>query len=121
MLDLVFTRSSKEIDDWKFNLCLKKSNHVALVFSICVEEFYDTRKYHCKKTMVDEIKATLNEIDWAVKLSDKDVSECYEIFLKFHEKIIEECVQKIIDKTEDKGKRMKHKQKWLNWKVKFAL
>ena len=31
MLDLVFTRTSKEIDDLKFNPCLGKSDHV-LVF-----------------------------------------------------------------------------------------
>ena len=36
MLDLVFTRSSKEIDYLKFNPCLGKSDHVVLVFSICV-------------------------------------------------------------------------------------
>ena len=28
MLDLVFTKSSKEIDDLKFNPCLKNSDHV---------------------------------------------------------------------------------------------
>ena len=33
-----------------------------------------------------EIWAKLNEIDWAVEFSDKDVNECYKIFLKFHEK-----------------------------------
>ena len=69
----------------------------------------------------DEIRAKLNEIDWAVEFSDKDVNKCYEIFLKFHEKIIEECVPKNIDKTEDERKRMKQKQKWLNRKVKSAL
>ena len=69
----------------------------------------------------DEIRVKLNEIDWAVEYSDKDVNECYEIFLKFHEKIIEECVPKIFDKTEDKRKRMKQKQKWLNLKVQSAL
>ena len=42
----------------------------------------------------DEIRANLNEIDWAVEFSDKDVNECYEIFLKFHKEIIEECVPK---------------------------
>ena len=36
----------------------------------------------------DEIRAKLNEIDWAVEFSDKDVNKCYEIFLKFHEEII---------------------------------
>ena len=55
----------------------------------------------------DEIRAKLNEIDWAVEFSDKDFNECYKIFLMFHEKIIEECVPKIIDKTEDERKRMK--------------
>ena len=69
----------------------------------------------------DEIRAKLNEIDWAVEFSDKNVNECYKIFLKFHEEIIEECVPKNIDKTEDERKRMKQKQKWLNWKVKSAL
>ena len=64
----------------------------------------------------DEIRAKLN----AVEFSDKDVYKCYKIFLKFHEKIIEECVPKLIDKTEDERKRMKQKQKWLNWKVKSA-
>ena len=58
----------------------------------------------------DEIRAKLNEMDYAVEFSDKDVNECYEIFLKFHEKIIEECVPKIINKTEDERKRMKEKQ-----------
>ena len=38
MLDLVFARSSKEIDYLKLNPCLEESNHVVLVFSICVEE-----------------------------------------------------------------------------------
>ena len=69
----------------------------------------------------DEIRAKLNEIDWAVEFSDKDTNECYEIFLKFYEEIIEGCVPKNIDKTEDERKRMKQKQKWLNRKVKFAL
>ena len=40
---------------------------------------------------------------------------------KFHEEIIEECVPKNIDKTEDERKRMKQKQKWVNRKVKSAL
>ena len=56
---------------------------------------------------------------WAVEFSDEDVNECYEILLKFHKKIIVECVPKIIDKTEDERKRMK--QKWLNCQVKSAL
>ena len=38
MLDLVFTRSSKEIDYLKFNPCLGKSYYIVLVFAICVEE-----------------------------------------------------------------------------------
>ena len=67
----------------------------------------------------DEIRAKLNEIDWAVEFSDKDVKECYKIFLKFYEKIIEECVPKFIDKTEGERKRMKQKQ--LNWKVKSVF
>ena len=37
------------------------------------------------------------------------------------EEIIEECVPKNIDKTEDERKRIKQKQKWLNRKVKSAL
>ena len=41
--------------------------------------------------------------------------------LEVHEKIIEECVPKFIDKMEDERKRIKGKQKWLNWKVKSAL
>ena len=69
----------------------------------------------------DKIRAKLNEMDWAVEFSDKDVNKYYEIFLKFHKEIIEECVPKNIDKTEDERKRMKQKQKWLNWKVKSAL
>ena len=69
----------------------------------------------------DEIRAKLNEIDWAGEFSGKDVNECYEIFLKFHKEIIEKCVRKNIDKTEDERKRMKQKQKWLNRKVKSAL
>ena len=73
------------------------------------------------RTNYDEIKAKLNEIDWSVEFSDKDVNKCYEIFLKFHKEIIEECVPKNIDKTEDKRKRMKQKRKWLNRKVKSAL
>ena len=115
MLDLVFTRSSKEIDYLKFNPCLGKSDHVALVFSIYLEELLQHKKmpqwrdysipnYH-------EIRAKLNEIDYAVKFNDKDVNKCYEIFLKFHEEIIEECVPKTIDKTEDERKKMKQKQK----------
>ena len=67
----------------------------------------------------DEIRAKLNKM--AVEFSNKDVNECYEIFLKIHETIIEEYVPKIIDKTEDERKRMKQKQKWLKWKVKSAL
>ena len=59
----------------------------------------------------NEIRAKLNEIDWAVEFNDKDVNKCYEIFLKFHEEIIEKCVPKNIDKTEDEKKRMKQKQK----------
>ena len=35
----------------------------------------------------DEIRAKLNEIDWAVEFSDRDVKECYEIFLKFMRKL----------------------------------
>ena len=61
----------------------------------------------------DEIRAKLNEIDQAVEFSDKNVNECYKIFLKFHEEIIEESVPKNIDKTEDERKRVKQKQKWL--------
>ena len=53
----------------------------------------------------DEIRAKLNEIDWAVEFSDKNVNECYNIFLKFHEEIIEECVPNNIDKTEDERER----------------
>ena len=41
--------------------------------------------------------------------------------MKFHEEIIEECILKNIDKTEDEKKRMKQKQKWLTRKVKSAL
>ena len=44
MLDLVFTRSSKEIDYLKFNPCLGKSDHVVLVFSICVDELLRRKK-----------------------------------------------------------------------------
>ena len=67
----------------------------------------------------DEIMAKLNKIDWTVEFSDKDANESFEILWKFHEKIIEVCVPKIIDKTAEERKRMK--QKWLNWKVKSAL
>ena len=98
MLDLVFTRSSKEIGYFKFNPCLGKSDHVVLVFSICVEELLRHEKMPPRRDYVranyDEIRAKLNEIDWAVEFSDKDANECYEIFLKFHEEIIEECVPK---------------------------
>ena len=116
MLDLVFTRSSKEIDYLKFNPCLGKSDHVVLVFTICVEELLRHKKMPLgrdySRTNYDKIKATLNEIDWVVEFNDKDINECYEIFLKFHEKIIAECVPKIIDKSEDERKRIK--QKWLS-------
>ena len=54
-----------------------------------------------------KLEHKLNEIDWAVEFNDKDVNKCYEIFLKFHEEIIEECVPKNIDNTEDERKRMK--------------
>ena len=70
----------------------------------------------------DEIRGKLNEIDcWVVEFNDKNVNECNEIFLKNYEKIIDECVPKIIDKTKDERKKMKQKQKWLNWKVNSAL
>ena len=109
----------------KFNPCLGKSDHVVLVFSICVEKLLRHQKMppgrDYNRTNYDEIRITLNEIDWAVEFSDKDVKECFEIFLKFNEEIIEECVPKNIDKTEDERKRMKQKQKWLNRKVKSAL
>ena len=125
MLDLVFTRSSKEIDYLKFNPCLRKSDHVVLVFSICVEELLRQKKMPLRRDYsranYDGIRAKLNEVDWAVKFSDKNVNECYKIFLKFHEEIKEECVPKNIDKTEDERKRTKQKQKWLNRKVKSAL
>ena len=52
----------------------------------------------CGRANYDEIRSKLNEIDWSVEFSEKDVNECYEI-LKFHEKIIEECVPKVMDKT----------------------
>ena len=44
MLDLVFIRSSKEIDDLIFNHCLAKFIYVVLVFSICVEELLQHKK-----------------------------------------------------------------------------
>ena len=118
ILDLAFTKSSKETDYLKFNPCLGKSDHLVLVFSICVEELLGHKKMPPRRDYsrvnYDEIRAKLNEIDSAVEFSDKDVNKCYEIFLKIHDKIIEKCVPKIIDKIEDERKRMKHKQKWLN-------
>ena len=87
----------------------------------CEQELLWHKKRDYSIANYDEIGAIWNEIDWAIEFSDKDVNECYEIFLKFHEKIIEECVPKIIYKTEHERKRMKHKQKCLNWKVKSAL
>ena len=97
MFNLVYTRSSKEIDDLKFNHCFGKP--------ICVEELLLHKKMPPRrdysKANHDEIRAKLNEIDWAVEFSDKDVNECYEIFLKLHEKSIEESVPKFIYKTED--------------------
>ena len=44
MLDLVFTRSSKEINYLNFNPCLGKSDHVVIVFSICVKELLQHKK-----------------------------------------------------------------------------
>ena len=74
-------------------------------FSICVEELLRHKKMpprrNYSRANYDEIRAKLNEIDWIVEFSDKDFNECYDIFLKFHEKIIEERVLKIIDKTEN--------------------
>ena len=57
MLDLVFTRSSKEIDYLKFNPCLGKSDHVVLVFLICVEDRLRHKKMppkrdYSKRTMM---------------------------------------------------------------------
>ena len=126
MLDLVFTRSSKEIDNLNFNPCLGKLDHVVLVFSVWVEELLRHKKMpprrNYSRANYDEIRVKLNEIDWVVEFSDKD-NKCYENFLRFHERIIQECVPKIIDKTEDERERerMKQKQKLLNWKVKSAL
>ena len=78
---------------------------MVLVFSICVEELLQHKKMPMRRDYsrvnYDEIRAKLNEIDWTVEFSDKNVNECYKIFLKFHEEIIEECVLKNIDKTED--------------------
>ena len=54
MLDLLFTRSFKEIDYLKFNPCLGKSDHVVLVFSICVEELLRHKKCHQEKTIVEQ-------------------------------------------------------------------
>jgi len=91
MLDLIFTRNSKEIDYLKFNPCLGKSNHLVLVFSICVEELLQHKKmptpWDYSRANYDEIRAKWNDIDWAVKFSDKDVNECYKIFLKFLKKL----------------------------------
>ena len=98
---------------------------MVLVFSICLEELLRHKKMPLRRDYrrvnYDEIRAKLNEIDWAVEFSDKNVNECYKILLKFHEEIIEECVPKNIDKTEDERKRMKQKQKWQNRKVKSVL
>ena len=113
MLYLAFTINSKEIDYLKFNPCLGKSDHVVLVFSICVKEILRHKKMPPRRgysrANYDKIRTKLNEIDWAVEISDKDVNKCYEIFLKFHEEIIEKCVLKTIDKTEDERKKMKQK------------
>ena len=93
-------------------------------FSMCTGTFTTQENATTKwlqNANYDDIRAKWNKIDLAIEFSDKDINECYEIFLKFHETIIEECVPKIIDKTEDERKSMKQKQKWLNWKVISAL
>ena len=61
MLDLVFTRSSKEIDYLKFNPCLGKSDHVVLVFSICVEELLRHKKCHREEAIVERTMMKLGQ------------------------------------------------------------
>ena len=97
MLDLVFTRRSKEIDYLKFNPCLGKSDHVVLVFSICVEELLRHKKMPPRRDYsranYDEVRAKFNEINWGVEFSDKDVNKCYEIVLIFHENYSRMCTK----------------------------
>ena len=53
MLDLVFTRSSKEIDNLNFNPCLGKSDHVVLVFSVWIEDLLRHKKMPREEIIVE--------------------------------------------------------------------
>ena len=67
MLDLVFNRSSKESDYFKFHPCLRISDHVVLVFSICAEELLRHKKMPPRsdysRANYNEIRADVNELD----------------------------------------------------------
>jgi Reverse transcriptase (RNA-dependent DNA polymerase)/Endonuclease-reverse transcriptase len=111
LLDLIFTRTSREIQDLQYRPGLGKSDHVVLTCNMVIEKFIrdkvETPKRNYFKINETAAANLLKDVNWEGLFEDKGVNECYEVFRAEINNIVEKCVPL------SRKKKEHTKQEWL--------
>ena len=96
-LDLVFTKTTSEINDIRYLALLGLSKHAVLCFNIMTdlkpEKQEDcSEKLNFYKADKEKMRNLLWEVDWNENMKNKTVSQKWDIFREHYDRVVKLCV-----------------------------